>query len=73
MQPFWIMVRIKLNGSDREVPADVTLAALLDWLGLRDQPLLVEYNGLALLRSEWDTKSVSEGDVLELVRVVAGG
>jgi len=67
------MVRIRLNGEEREVPGELTVTSLLDWLGMRDQPLLVEHNGTALLKTEWEPTRIAEGDVLELVRVVAGG
>jgi len=35
--------------------------------------VLVERNGEALLRQEWDQRRVEHGDRLEFVRVVAGG
>ena len=34
---------------------------------------LVEHNGLALRREEWPSRLLAEGDIVELVRIVAGG
>jgi sulfur carrier protein len=35
--------------------------------------VVVEHNGTALLRSEVEAAALQDGDVLELVRAVAGG
>lgn len=66
------MISVTLNGAPCEVPAQCSVLDLLDYLGLGGQPLLVELNGVALLKSEWQTV-IQESDRIELVRVVAGG
>ena len=66
------MISVTLNGTPREVPAQLSVLDLLDYLGFGGQPLLVELNGVALLKSEWQTVT-KESDRIELVRVVAGG
>jgi thiamine biosynthesis protein ThiS len=35
--------------------------------------LLIEHNGLALHREEWNSRALREGDKIEFIRVVAGG
>ena len=67
------MIRIVVNGETREVPENLTVSALLDFLGLAAQPLLVEQNGLALFKTEWPEKTVQPHDRFELIRIVAGG
>jgi sulfur carrier protein len=67
------MVRVTVNGQEREVADGHTLTALLADLGLRAGSVVVERNGTALLRSEVDGVVLVEGDRLELVRAVAGG
>jgi thiamine biosynthesis protein ThiS len=42
-------------------------------LGLPLAAALVECNGTALLRSEWSTTDLHEGDRVEIIRMVAGG
>jgi sulfur carrier protein len=65
-------VRIRLNGKDRETGAG-TIASLLEELGLPRQTALVEQNGEARRRDEWDTAPLRDGDNVEVLRVAAGG
>ena len=37
------------------------------------ETLLIEHNGRALHRREWQRLAVQDGDKIELIRVVAGG
>jgi len=64
---------IILNGESRSVAAATTIAALVRELNLLPATLLIEHNGLALHREEWNSRAVREGDKIELIRVVAGG
>jgi thiamine biosynthesis protein ThiS len=64
---------ITINGEQREVPAGLDIRELLLHVGLQPEVSLVEYNGEALLRREWPDRHIGGGDVLEVVRVVAGG
>lgn len=66
-------VRVQVNGEAREVPAGQPLQKFVADLGFAPQTVLVELNGRALLRAEWDGLTLSEGDALEILRVVAGG
>lgn len=65
---------IVLNGTPREFPDEsLTVTGLLERLDLGPQPVLVERNGLAVLKREFDQEPVAEGDTIEIVRMVAGG
>ena len=66
------MVSIQLNGKERFVEA-LTLVELLKELKLPISTVLVEQNGLALLRSELEKASLKSGDQIEILTVVAGG
>lgn len=67
-------MKIVLNGSPRELPnSELTVSGLLEALELGPQPVLVERNGLAVLKREFDREAVEDGDVIEIVRMVAGG
>jgi sulfur carrier protein len=66
-------MQLTVNGSPAEVADGTTLPQLLEQLGLRVGAVVVEHNGTALLRSEVLSAAVKDGDVLELVRAVAGG
>lgn len=64
---------IQLNGAPCDVIRATTVAALLDELQLPRLALLIEHNGLALLRDEWPSAQLADGDRIEVLRVVAGG
>jgi sulfur carrier protein len=64
---------LTVNGEAREVPDGTDVPGLLALLGLQVGSVVVEHNGTALLRSEVLAATLADGDVLELVRAVAGG
>lgn len=66
------MKSLMINGEPREAEA-TTLETLFEELGLPAPLLLVEYNGQALHRSEWQSIFLTDGDRLELMSVAAGG
>ena len=66
-------MQLTVNGEPRELPAGSTAGDLVRAAGLGTGWVVVERNGEALLRSEVDAVALAEGDVIELVRAVAGG
>ncbi len=66
-------MNVSVNGEQRELPDGSSLRQLLDALGLRPGSVVVERNGVALTPSEAAGTTLQDGDVLELVRAVAGG
>ena len=50
-----------------------TVLDVLTQLGWSKRTVAVEHNGEALIRSEHATVFLHEGDVLEIVKAVAGG
>ncbi len=66
-------MRITVNGEARDVVRARNVTELIEELGLPAPATLVEHNGLALRREEWPTRALTEGDIVELVRIVAGG
>ena len=65
-------VKVKINGEPREVAAG-TVWSLLEELGLHPQGTIVERNREIVDREAYRETHLSEGDVLELVRLVGGG
>jgi thiamine biosynthesis protein ThiS len=65
------MTTISLNGKQTETKA-ASVAELVGELGFARGTVLVELNGTALRPDEW-SKGLVEGDVVELLRIVAGG
>lgn len=67
-------MNLLVNGAERTFEADpATLEALIAELELSGQPLLIEHNGTALHPAQQKNLILSEGDRLELLRMVAGG
>jgi thiamine biosynthesis protein ThiS len=66
------MITVFLNSSPREISAE-TVAEMVAEMGLPSALLLIEQNGKALTRTEWDGSRLHEGDRLEILRVSAGG
>ena len=66
-------ITVRVNGDAREIPAGLTVAALLAHLGLHPRMVVVEHNLQILRREQLDETAVAEGDQLELVHFVGGG
>lgn len=65
--------RVTINGKVEEVPAELTVAQLLEWRGVHTTLVAVEYNGRILQREEFTRVTISGGDKLEIVHFVGGG
>ncbi|MET0412337.1 MAG: sulfur carrier protein ThiS [Polyangiaceae bacterium] len=66
-------VRLTINGESREVPAGLTVAGLIQHLGLTDGPVAVELNREVVGRAEHDRVLLRADDVIEIVHFVGGG
>jgi len=66
-------MRIFLNGQAAEAQGAANIAELVDRYQMPPQSVLIEHNGIALRPREWRQRTLSEGDRIEVVRVVAGG
>lgn len=66
-------MEIIVNGQTRDVPDDLTVAALVVHLGLGEGPVAVEVNRAIVPRREHATRKVARGDAIEIVHFVGGG
>ena len=66
-------MRLTVNGKDQDVAANVTVAALLDMLALRRDGIAVALNDDVVPRAEHTTRTLDDGDRLEIIVAVAGG
>jgi thiamine biosynthesis protein ThiS len=67
------MMTLTINGEEKTFPADLTLAALVEQLGMKPDRVAVELNRRIVSRSEWPETRLKEGDRLEVVHFVGGG
>jgi thiamine biosynthesis protein ThiS len=66
-------MRITINGEDREFSSNLTVASLLDQLGMKPDRVAVELNRDLVQRDRWPATQLANGDKLEIVHFVGGG
>ena len=66
-------MHIQVNGEPRTVTAGATVAGLLKELDIRPDRVAVELNLTILDRSEFDGRSLQEGDRIEIISFIGGG
>ncbi|GBC84972.1 Sulfur carrier protein ThiS [bacterium HR11] len=68
-------MRLRVNGEWTEWPAPMTVADLLERLGLGGVAvgIAVAVNNEVVPRARWSETVLQDGDVVEIVRAVAGG
>jgi thiamine biosynthesis protein ThiS len=70
---FFIVMRVKINGEDRQVDDGLTLIALLESLQIRPGRVVVERNRDIVARDSYSATLINDGDTLEIVHFVGGG
>ena len=66
------MKTLTINGDRRDLGA-ATVAEMVEEMGLPGPLVLVELNGLALRKQEWEATPLSDGDRIEILKIAAGG
>ncbi len=66
-------ITIELNGEQRQLPADSTIANLLVQLGLTGRRVAVEVNLEIIPRSGYGGHMLNAGDRVEVVQAIGGG
>ena len=66
-------MKLQVNGTAHEVAVSLTVRGLLDQMGFGEKPVVVELNQRALFPREHASTELSDGDVLEIVQISAGG
>jgi len=67
------MIKIKINGQDWEVPPETNILDLLSRFKISPRICVVEVNSEIVRRGEYNTRTLKEGDQIEIIRLVAGG
>jgi sulfur carrier protein len=66
-------MRLTVNGTETDVAAGVTVDTLLQTLALRRDGVAVALNDDVVPRAEHATRTLNDGDRLEIIVAVAGG
>ena len=67
------MIEVVVNGEARQIPENLTIRALLDFLGLPTDRVAVEHNLEIVSKPDWEKIVVQAADRLEIVHFVGGG
>jgi len=70
---FFINMKIKLNGEEKDIADGVSVAGLLEQLQIRPARVVVERNRDIVSREAYGATMLVEGDALEIVHFVGGG
>lgn len=66
-------MKVWINGELAETDGATNVAELAARYHFRPNLVLIEHNTVALRQREWVEHRLTEGDRIEIVRVVAGG
>jgi thiamine biosynthesis protein ThiS len=67
------VISVSLNGETREIPGDLSLEALVEWMKVPADRIAIERNLEIVPRRLWSETMVVNGDRLEIVHFVGGG
>jgi thiamine biosynthesis protein ThiS len=67
------VITVSINGEARQLPSGVTVASLIDEMGLAGKRVALERNGEIVPRSTFAAIRLSQNDKLEIVVAVGGG
>ena len=67
------MIEVVINGSPREIPENLNIKALLEFLQLPTNRVAIEHNRSIVSKTDWESVVVAAGDRLEIVQFVGGG
>jgi len=62
-----------INGESRQLPARLTVAQLLDELKIEKTGIAVAVNERVVRNAGFEEHRLQDGDVVEIIRAVAGG
>lgn len=66
-------MRVLINGEAHSLTEGATIAHLFVQLGLTQRRIAVEVNRTIVPREQYETRTLTEGDELEIVHFVGGG
>lgn len=66
-------MEITLNGRKEALPGALTLAETLKHLAIPPERIVAEHNGVIVPKTEFASRLLTDGDRLEIVRIVGGG
>jgi thiamine biosynthesis protein ThiS len=66
-------MKLRINGEEKTFESPLTLASLVEKLGMKPDRVAIELNREIAPRNRWAEIALNEGDSLEIVHFVGGG
>jgi sulfur carrier protein len=66
-------MRLFINGDEKSFADSLSLAQLIEQLGMKGDRVAVELNREIVARTQWPETNLNDGDHLEIVHFVGGG
>ena len=66
-------MRLTINGKEQSFDNSITLAQLIEQLGMKGDRVAAELNREIVSRAQWPETALNDGDQLEIVHFVGGG
>ena len=69
-------MKIRVNGKEKIIELEnkkALLSSTLEFLGYKQNTVVVEVNDLIINSKKWGNEIIKEGDRLEIVSIVGGG
>ena len=69
-------MKIRVNGKEKKIELEsenALLSSTLEFLGYKQNSVVVEVNDLIINSKKWENEIIKEGDRLEIVSIVGGG
>ena len=67
------LIKIKINGIEKQIPPSTTIKDLLEDLKVLDKTMAVAVNMKIVKKDEWDKYILQENDKIEALNFVGGG
>ena len=68
-----LAMKLQINGEERSFEGNLTLAAVVEQLGVKADRVAIELNKIIVRRDAWAATKLRDGDRLEVVHFVGGG
>ncbi len=66
-------MKLHINGEEKTFESALTLATLVEKLGMKPDRVAIELNREIASRASWSETNLNDGDRLEIVHFVGGG
>jgi thiamine biosynthesis protein ThiS len=66
-------MRVEINGETKELPRELNLNELLEYLSMPSRLLAIELNKEVVRRKDWGDIKIKDSDVIEVIHFVGGG